>query len=172
MTNSIWELPSSVPWLSNSRLPELRGERIAFVSQPALHVGGTKVDASAYLRDRRVVLDAALAGSELERVTVHELFHFVWWRLGNPTRREWESLLAAERARGEAGWSAEWRKKALSAEDRRNKTRRWRDYVCEAFCDSAAAIYGSPCQVTLAGRFMAKRRLWFAATLESRPLSI
>jgi len=130
------------------------------------------VDASAYLRERRVVLDAALTGSEQRRVTVHELFHFVWWRLGNPTRWSWESLLAAERARGEAGWSAECGKKLLITEDRRNRTRRWREFVCEAFCDSAAASYGDPGQVTLAARFLARRRSWFAATLEARPLSI
>ena len=172
MMNSIWEPQSSAPWLSNSRLPQLCGEPITFSSQAVLYADTTKVDASAYLRERRVVLDAALTGSEQRRVTVHELFHFVWWRLGNPTRWSWESLLAAERARGEAGWSAEWRKELLTTEDRRNRTRRWREYVCEAFCDSAAAIYADRGQVTLATRFLARRHSWFAATLEARPLSI
>jgi hypothetical protein len=57
---------------------------------------------------------------------------------------QWEALLLAERARGEAGWSAEWRKAALSDADRRHRTRRWREYACEAFCDSAAALWASP----------------------------
>ncbi|MCU1327875.1 MAG: hypothetical protein JWN34_3245, partial [Bryobacterales bacterium] len=51
---------------------------------------------------------------------VHELFHFVWVRLGNPRRKEWESLLRAEweaRAKGETGWSAEWRKRELKQKD-------------------------------------------------------
>ena len=172
MTNSIWEPRSSAPWLSNSRLPALSGEPIAFTLAPGLLVGETKVDASAYLRERRVVLDAGLSHSERQRVTVHELFHFVWWRLGNPTRLAWEALVAVERSRGEAGWSAEWRKEKLSAADRRNRTRRWREYICEAFCDSAAAIYGSRAQVTLAPRFLAQRRAWFVATLEPGPVSI
>ena len=172
MTNLIWEPRSLAPWLSNSFIPELRGAPIGFAFQTALSVGSRKVDASAYLRERRVVLDAALSRSELQRVTVHELFHFVWWRLGNPARWSWGALIATERARGEAGWSAEWRKQALTGADRRNKTRRWREYVCEAFCDSAAAIYAGPGQVTLAPRFLARRRAWFVATLEGRPLSI
>ena len=171
MTNSIWEPRSSAPWLSNS-LPALRGEPITFAFRTELHAGATKVDASAYLRKRRVVLDAGLSASELQRVTAHELFHFVWWRLGNPARWAWEELIATERARGEAGWSAEWRKQALTVVDHRNKTRRWREYVCEAFCDSAAAIYAGPSQVTLAPRFLARRRAWFVATLEGRPISI
>jgi hypothetical protein len=133
---------------------------------------GQKVDASAYLRERRVVFDAALAGDELCRVTVHEIFHFVWWRLGNPRRLSWEQVLQAERTRGEAGWSAEWRKIELTETDRRNRTRRWREYVCEAFCDSAAAVYASPAQVTLSRRALAHRAAWFVATLEGRPLSI
>ena len=172
MTNSIWEPRSSAPWLSNSSIPHLRGAPIAFAFQADLFVGSMKVDASAYLRERRVVVDSALSGAERRRVTVHELFHFVWWRLGNPARWGWEELIATERARGEAGWSAEWRKRALTVDDRRNKTRRWREYVCEAFCDSAAAIYAGRSQVTLAPRFLARRRAWFVATLEGRPLSI
>jgi hypothetical protein len=130
------------------------------------------MDAAAFLRERRVVLERRLRGRDLRRVTVHELFHFVWWRLGNPARASWEALLAAERSRGEAGWSAEWRKSALTEADRRNRTRRWREYVCEAFCDAAAAIYASPAQNTLAPRFLAKREKWFAATLGGRALSI
>jgi len=172
MTNSIWEPRSSAPWLLNSRLPPLQGSPIVFTFSEGLTVRGVKMDAAAYLRERRVVLERRLRGRELRRVTVHELFHFVWWRLGNPARRSWESLLTSERSRGEAGWSAEWRKDALSEEDRRNRTRRWREYVCEAFCDSAAAIFASPAQNTLAPRFLARRTAWFVATLSGRPLSI
>lgn len=172
MTNSIWEPRCSAPWLSNSRLPPLDGAPIVFTFEENLNVRGVKMDAAAYLRERHVVLERRLRGRELRRVTVHELFHFVWWRLGNPARLSWEALLLAERSRGEAGWSAECRKKALSDGDRRNRTRRWREYVCEAFCDSAAAILASPAQNTLAPRFLARRRAWFVATLGHRKLSI
>jgi hypothetical protein len=172
MTNSIWEPRSSAPWLSNSWLPPLAGAPIVFTFAAELTVRGVKMDAAAYLRERRVVLERRLRGRELRRVTVHELFHFVWWRLGNPARASWEALLAGERSRGEAGWSAEWRKDALTETDRRNRTRRWREYVCEAFCDSAAALFASPAQSTLAPRHFARRRAWFVATLGGRPLSI
>jgi hypothetical protein len=172
MTNSIWEPRSSAPWLSSSHLPLLRGAPIVFSFAGELTVRGVAMDAAAFLRERRVVLARRLRGRELRRVTVHEIFHFVWWRLGNPARRSWEALLQAERSRGEAGWSAEWRKKALTETDRRNRTRRWREYVCEAFCDSAAAIFASPAQSTLAPRFLARRKAWFAATLGGRALSI
>ena len=53
---------------------------------------------------------------ELARILVHELFHFAWVRLGNPARRSYEALVREEwkqRARGELGWSAESRKRAL-----------------------------------------------------------
>ncbi|MCA2964260.1 MAG: hypothetical protein INH40_10155 [Acidobacteriaceae bacterium] len=172
MTNSIWEPRSSAPWLSSSRLPPLAGAPIAFSFTDRLSVRGVEMDAAAFLRERRVVLARHLRGRELRRVTVHELFHFVWWRLGNPPRRSWEALLRAERSRGEAGWSAEWRKAALSEADRRDRTRRWREYACEAFCDSAAALWASPAQCTLAPRWLAARRAWFQATLGHRPLSI
>ena len=172
MTNSIWEPRSSAPWLSSSRLPPLAGPPIAFSFTDRLTIRGVEMDAGAFLRERRVVLARHLRGRELRRVTVHELFHFVWWRLGNPARHSWEALLLAERARGEAGWSAEWRKAALSEADRRHRTRRWREYACEAFCDSAAALWASPVQCTLAPRWLARRREWFQATLGGRPLSI
>lgn len=172
MTNSIWEPRSSAPWLSSSRLPPLAGAPIAFCFADRLTVRGVEMDAAAFLRERRVVLARRLRGRELRRVTVHELFHFVWWRLGNPARRSWEALLLAECSRGEAGWSAEWRKAALSEADRRDRTRRWREYLCEAFCDSAAALWASPVQCTLAPRSLARRRAWFQATLGHRPLSI
>jgi hypothetical protein len=81
---------------------------------------------------------------DFERILVHELFHFVWARLSNATRREWEGLLAAElqlRVPGELGWSAEWRKQRLSTRDAKVRTPAWRRYVCESFCDTAARAY-------------------------------
>ena len=60
-------------------------------------------DAATYIRDRLIVLDRDLAGDEHQRVLCHELFHFVWVRLGNPRRRRWESLLGGGVARRRAG---------------------------------------------------------------------
>ena len=130
---------------------------------------GTAVHAGTFLRKREIVLDAALLAipNELGRILVHELFHFIWIRLGNPQRRSYEDLLAAEirqGARGELGWSAEWRKQTLSTRDRRERSRRWREYAAESFCDTAAWLFGSVRrhnEFTLASEFRRRRRLWF-----------
>jgi hypothetical protein len=130
---------------------------------------GVEVHAGSFLRKREIVLDAGLLASprELARVLTHELFHFVWLRLGNPGRRSYETLIAGEireRVRGELGWSAEWRKRRLTARDRRERTRRWREYVCESFCDTAGWLLtggGRHEEFTLDGRSRIRRRRWF-----------
>jgi hypothetical protein len=98
-------------------------------------------------------------------VLLHEYFHFAWVRLGNPRRRDWETYLAGEwnsGARGEAGWSAEWRKQKLSDEDVIERSRHWREYCCESFCDTAAWIAGGVgTEVTLAPTRRRARRAWF-----------
>jgi hypothetical protein len=104
---------------------------------------------------------------EFARIFVHELFHFVWLRLGNPKRRAYERVLAGELrrgARGELGWSAQWRKRQLTAHDRNARTRRWREYCCESFCDAAAWLYGGVRQhgeFTLENEARKSRRKWF-----------
>ena len=130
---------------------------------------GVAVHAATYLRERRIVLDRALLRRprELRRIFLHELFHFVWWRLGNPRRLDWETLLAGELragARGELGWSAEIRKKSLTTRDIAERTRAWREYCCESFCDTGASILlsgGRHQEFTLAARFRRRREGWF-----------
>jgi hypothetical protein len=127
------------------------------------------VHAGAFIRERRIAFDAELTANpqEFARIFVHEVFHFVWLRLGNPSRWSYEALLRREmrdRSRGELGWSAEWRKRALAARDVTRRTRRWREYVCESFCDTAAWMFsgvGTHSEYTLARRFCARRRQWF-----------
>src|ERR1022692_3638234 len=85
------------------------------------------VHAGAFIRERRIAFDAELAADpqEFARIFVHEIFHFVWLRLGNARRWSYEALLREEmrgRARGELGWSAEWRKRALAARDAGRRT--------------------------------------------------
>jgi hypothetical protein len=141
---------------------------------------GTPVHAGAFLRRRELVLDAELLEKppELARILVHELFHFVWLRLGTPVRRSWEAVLEAEsrgRARGELGWSAEWRKRELTAADRKRRSRRWREYVAESFCDTAAWLAAAGRghdEHTLERRWRSPRRRWFRALLERGRLSI
>jgi len=138
------------------------------------------VHAGAFIRERRIVFDAETAADppEFARIFVHEIFHFVWLRLGNPRRWSYETLLRDEmrsRARGELGWSAEWRKQALARHDAPCRTRRWREYACESFCDTAAWIFsGVPAhrEYTLARRFRQGRRQWFQEFDVSNRISI
>jgi hypothetical protein len=158
-------------------LPELRAEG------GRLRSGGSKgeeVHAGSFIPKRKIVLESGLAGHprELARVLIHELFHFVWLRAGNPLRRSYELLLQAEmdrRAKGELGWSAESRKRSLTAADRRLRSRRWREYVCESFCDSAAWLFaglGAHDEFTLARRFRLARRAWFEHAFDKDEISI
>jgi len=115
------------------------------------------------------VLDTTLVASpgELLRILTHEIYHFVWLRLGNPVRASYERLLASEierGARGELGWSSELRKRRLTPFDRQARTRRWREYVCESFCDTASWLFGGTgrhAEFTLARSWRLRRRAWF-----------
>ena len=126
--------------------------------------------AASFLPHRHMVLDPALLARrrELARILYHEIFHFVWARLGNPVRHGFEEVLRREweeHARGELGWSAESCKLGLSRRDLARRSRRWRHYVCESFCDSAAwlCLTGRPDhpEWSLKPRFRSRRRQWF-----------
>jgi len=138
---------------------------------------GNPAHAATFIRRRLIVLDCELQrdGPEHQRVLVHELVHFVWVRMSNEQRCGWESLLRSEwnaNARGEAGWSAEWRKRKLTASDVKLRTRAWREYCCESFCDTGAWLEtGTRTEVTLASGRLARRHAWFAEQL-SDPLPI
>jgi hypothetical protein len=131
-----------------------------------LDTAGNAAHAASYIRDGLIVLDKGLRGDPQEhaRILCHERFHFVWARLGNPVRWSWEDLLRREgSARGEAGWSAEWRRRDLKPSDSMDRTRRWREYCCESFCDTAAWVFtGAENEVTLAKRHLRARKLWFS----------
>jgi hypothetical protein len=172
------------------RLPALAGKPIRVRFLPGLRVhrgrlvcGGTRgeeVHAGSFLRKREIVLSAELAAQprELARILLHELFHFVWLRAGNGLRRAYAELLKGEierRARGELGWSAERSKRRLRPGDIRGRTRRWRHYVCESFCDSAAWLYSDLRrheEFTLASGFRERRQRWFGAALGAGEISI
>jgi hypothetical protein len=141
---------------------------------------GSPAHAATYLRQRRMVIEEALMADpeDFARIFVHELFHFVWLRLGNTRRKSYEQLLAGELRRGsggELGWSAEWRKAKLGPRDRVARTRRWREYCCESFCDTAAWLYAGVErheEFTLATRLRAERRKWFACAGLDEGISI
>ena len=173
------------------RLPALEGRAIRIRFLPDLRAGrdklyserpfGQPVYAGSFIRRRSIILDQELERQprELARIVVHELFHFVWVRLGNAVRSSYRALLEREwkqRARGELGWSAEMRKKRLRAgQRRRRRARQWRDYACESFCDTAAWLYSGvrrhP-EFTLSARHRERRADWFHATFSGRGIPI
>ena len=158
------------------RLPPLIGAPIRIEKASGLRDRRGSVHAGSFLRERRIAFDCSRA--EFPRIFVHEVFHFVWLRAGNPLRGSWGALLESElavHARGELGWSAEWRKERLRATDISRRTRRWREYCCESFCDTAAWLYSGTrrhTEFTLKSRFREGRRAWFAAFLAGRQLSV
>lgn len=132
--------------------------------------------AATHIPRRVILLDAGLLAQpgEFERILVHEIFHFAWVRLSNQTRRSWEDVLAAEfgaGARGELGWSSEWRKDKLKRSDIRGRTPGWRRYVCESFCDTSTWLWSGlrrHDEYTLAAAPRRIRRDWFADHLLGR----
>lgn len=146
-------------------LPRLEGRPVRVVVKPSLG----PYHASTSIPRRVIFLDAGVLAEagEFERILIHELFHFVWVRLSNASRRDWEDVLRRERAqgtRGELGWSAEWRKEDLRADSDRIRDPRWRRYACESFCDTAAWLYsgiGAHDEFTLRTGGRQIRRRWF-----------
>jgi hypothetical protein len=157
-------------------LPAIVGLPIRVEMRPSLG----RFLAAASIRRRVILLDEEVLGEtgDFERILVHELFHFVWVRLENPLRRDWERLLGSELAHdaaGELGWSAEWRKTKLTLRDWRLRTPRWRRYACESFCDTAAWRFAglrNHGEFTLAAPFRRSRRQWFEQNVECGALHI
>ncbi|HTP31491.1 MAG TPA: hypothetical protein VMJ75_04905 [Candidatus Acidoferrales bacterium] len=159
-----------------ARMPPLSGAPIRIQTASNLRDRRGPVHAGAFLRERRIAFDCTAA--EFPRIFVHETAHFLWLRLGNRIRHSWEALLRAEiraRRRGDLGWSADWRKSALAPHDIARRTRRWREYCCEAFCDTAACLWSGVArhpEFTLAAAPRRRRRQWFGVNLDGRHLSI
>lgn len=157
-------------------LPVLSGRPIRVRVRRSLgpHLAATSIPR------RTVALDSEVLQrrGDFERILVHEISHFVWVRLSNACRRGWEEVLAGEmarHARGELGWSAEWRKHKLTAADVRRRSPAWRRYACESFCDTAAWRFSglrSHGEFTLAVRFRRRRGDWFERRIESRTLLV
>jgi len=159
-------------------LPSLTADRKRLYSnQPR----GNAVHAGTLVRKRRIVLDTELRRKprELARILLHEIFHFAWVRLNNQTRASYEECIRREldgRARGELGWSAEWRKGALLEANRVFLGGpHWRDYLCESFCDTGAWLYSGIArhdEFTLAAKHRACRAKWFQEEFSGRGISI
>jgi hypothetical protein len=157
-------------------LPVLAGRPIRVCVRASLgpHLAATSIPGRTVLLDAQVLRRRG----EFERILVHEISHFVWVRLSNATRRGWEQVLAGElaaHARGELGWSAEWRKLKLAAADRRDRSPAWRRYACESFCDTAAWRFSglkNHDEFTLAQRYRRERKAWFETRIEPGMLLI
>ncbi|MBV9406247.1 MAG: hypothetical protein JO211_12955 [Acidobacteriaceae bacterium] len=168
-----------------ARLPDLAGEPILLYARPALaaHRGkllsahgeqGTPVHAACFIRNREIVLETALLRSPrmLALIIVHEIFHFVWTRLGNGSRERFSDLLASEwenGAAGELGESAALKKCLLGERGYKiENPRLWREYICESFCDTAAWLYAGVerhSSFTLPAKWRKRRKAWFAGVL-------
>jgi hypothetical protein len=156
-------------------LPPLSGRPIRVEIRPSLgpHLAATSIPQRLILLDSQTLCERG----EFERILVHEIFHFVWVRLSNQSRRSWEDVVRSEldaHAKGELGWSAEWRKHKLTRPDRDHRTPAWRRYACESFCDSAAWFYSGIAdhhEFTLARRFRQRRATWFGDHL-TNPIPI
>jgi hypothetical protein len=163
-----------------ARLPILEGRPVLVRIRPSLgpHLAATSIPGRVILLDSEVLAPVPFKRGEFERILVHEIFHFVWVRLSNALRWDWERLLAREfeqRAGGELGWSAERRKNRLASSDAEGRPRRWRLYACESFCDTAAWRFASVREheeFTLAARFRRLRRAWFQKHIEAAALLI
>jgi hypothetical protein len=151
-------------------LPELRAYRGELLSGGRA-IRGNAVHAASFLRERRIVVEDALLNNaaSLRYILIHELFHFVWWRLGNASRREFDTLIRNEvrvGIKGELGESSGVAKAKLQAGDCEESNPRWKNYVCESFCDTAAWLYGDrtiTALVTLPRTPISKRGFWLGA---------
>lgn len=164
-----------MPGLPPLYLPKLEGRPILVRIRRSLgpHHAATSIP------KRVIQLDSELVFTpDFERILVHEIFHFAWVRLSNAARRDWERTLVREfdrRAKGELGWSAEWRKNKLTSGDLSERSRAWRLYACESFCDTAAWRFANLKdheEFTLAARFRRSRARWFEEFIESAVVSI
>lgn len=142
-------------------LPSLTAHRGHLLSGYRL---GTPVHAASFIRRRRVVLEAQLLSHLLpaQFILFHELFHFAWFRLGNSRRLSFAGLIAQEgerHAAGEIGESSGVAKERWQADPTRAN---WKNYVCEAFCDTGATLLVPRANShTLAARWLQNRYRWF-----------
>jgi len=169
-------------------LPALSGNPICVSTRPTLiaHRGrlvsvsaasGSPVYAAAFVRERKIILEAALLSKPraFRLIVVHELFHFVWPRLSNKLRKEFGGILSGEwqnGARGELGESSDVKKKLFLQTAASETSPAWRDYVCESFCDTAAWLYSGVDDAgifTLRKRWRERRKAWFEAASNNGP---
>jgi hypothetical protein len=154
-------------------LPPLSGPPIRVELRNSLgpHHAATSIPRRLILLDRGLLAKQG----DFERILIHEIFHFAWVRLSNEMRNNWENLLASEKAPGELGWSAEWRKLKLKPSDARQRSPKWKRYARESFCDSAAFLFAGlkrHDEFTLGLKCRRARKAWFQRNFASHPIAI
>jgi hypothetical protein len=154
-------------------LPPLTGRPIRVELRDTLgpHLASTSIPRRLILLDRDVLRHPG----DFERILIHEIFHFIWPRLSNASRRAWENLLASEKSPGELGWSAEWRKRKLQSSDLRLRSPKWRRYARESFCDSAAWLFAGlkrHNEFTLPAPLRRLRKKWLQQNVASHRIAI
>jgi hypothetical protein len=173
-----------VPW------PVLTGSpiHVRLVAEPHDYRGdllsggprGTPIDGASFLRRREIVLDQALLRrpGRLALILSHEVAHFAWTRLGNPLRWSYQTLLDQELRRsvpGELGWPSALAKQRVTRRDRRMRSRVWRDYTAESFCDTFAWLCSGVrrhADWTLPDAARRNRRAWFRSSGLLRTLPV
>lgn len=147
--------------------------KIRFASRLRAHRGklefgpgpGDEVFAASFLTRREIVFEESLLqhAPEFLNICAHEIYHFVWRKLSNADRAAWETVLKAEKRPVHAGLSS---RVAFDRHRERPNPKRWKHYLCEAFCDSAAAL------TTPVAKLSSKRRVWLHELCKRRRLAI
>jgi len=129
---------------------------------------GKPVHAASFIRRREIILESQLLARprKLKLILIHEIFHFVWVRLGNRRRADFAALIQTELVCGARGALGESAQEAKPGEPK--------NYICESFCDTAAWLYSgvktSP-EFTLALRWRKKRQTWFEQNVSAAKLT-
>ncbi len=126
---------------------------------------GDEVSAASFLARREIVFDTDLLGHAPDFVSIvaHEIYHFVWRRLPNGERFAWGELLRGEMRPRHAGLSSRLRYEVYREGKRE---RQWKDYACEAFCDTAAALTSPNLKIS------PQRKRWFGDLMKKRRLPV
>lgn len=122
---------------------------------------GTEVFAASFLPRREIVFDTDLLAHapDFVNIVAHEIYHFVWRRLPNAERKAWTQLLEKEKRPSHTGLSSQLRY-------RRGAPQQSKAYICEAFCDTAAALTNPNAKIS------SQRRRYFSHLYDKRRLPV
>jgi hypothetical protein len=141
---------------------------------------GNSVYAGCLLRKRKITLDDSLLRTPgvWERIFAHEVAHFIWSRMHPELRQSYEQMIREELrkgAPGELGWSSESIKLRLIRADLLKCSSRWRNYLCESFCDTTGWMFSRArryAELTLPAAFRERRRDWCASHVDGQEFCI